>query len=195
MARRRKKNGNRPKRNGPKKQLSAKLIPSTPTNLCTAVVDEQLPQKSPYKESVEKKKSKVPFATKMWLIFGVGISLSAIVAASLFDMSFGATITDIIDKRFSDFILAILAISSSVINIIIDIKAEIDINSKVNYAIFPVISGAFSLAYYSFLYGKNNELAFLKWNWVLPIALAVLAINIFIGFVLTSKEPFAQKEA
>lgn len=177
MAHHRKKNGNRPK-----KQPSAKPIPSTPPPLHT-------------KESIEKKKPKVPFATKMWLIFGVGISLFAIVAASLFDMSFGAKITDIIDKRFSDFILAILAISSSVINIIIDIKAEIDINSKVNYAIFPVISGVFSLAYYSFLYGKNNELALLKWNWVLPIALVVLAINIFIGCVLTSKEPFAQKGA
>lgn len=177
MAHHRKKNGNRPK-----KQPSAKPTPSTPPPLHT-------------KESIEKKKSKVPFATKIWLIFGVGISLSAIIAASLFDMSFGATITDVIDKRFSDFILAILAISSSVINIIIDIKAEMDTNSKVNYAIFPVITGVLSLAYYSFLYGKNNELAFLKWNWVLPIALGVLTINIIIGFVLTSKEPFSPKRS
>lgn len=181
------------KKNKTKKQPSPRQALTTSTTLSTAVVDSPPFQESSQKKNVSHKEPKVPFETKMWLIFGVGVSIFAIIAASIFDLSFGATLEDLIDKRFSDLLLAILAISSSIINIIFDIKAEIDANSKINYAIFPVITAVFSLAYYSFLYGKSDELDFLQWNWVLPITLVVLGINVFIGFTLTSKVSCSEK--
>ncbi len=145
----------------------------------------KMPQQAPLPN--DEKTSLIPFKTKMWLIFGVGISLLAIVAAAIFDWSFGAGFEKIRDSRYPDFILATLAISASVINIIIDLNAEIDINKKINYAIFPSITATFSLAYYSFLYGISEKITSLKWDWVLPISFIVLLINIYIGIILSKK--------
>ena len=157
---------------------------SSPPASSTSGTDKMTSQSS---LSNDKKGPLFPFKTKMWLIFGVGISLIAIVAAALFDLSFGVGLEEIRDSRFPDFILATLAISASVINIVIDLNAEIDINKKVNYVIFPSITAAFSLAYYSFLYGIGEKIGALKWGWVLPISVIALLINICIGYVLSKK--------
>ena len=142
------------------------LTDSSPPPSSTSEANK-MPQQAPLPN--DEKTSLIPFKTKMWLIFGVGISLFAIVAAAIFDLSLGAGFEKIRDSRYPDFILATLAISASVINIIIDLNAEIDINKKINCAIFPSITATFSLAYYSFLYGISEKITSLKWDWVLPI--------------------------
>lgn len=158
---------------------------SSPPPLSTSEADKMSPQAS---LPNGKKPPWIPLKTKTWLIFGVCISLFAIAAAAIFDLSLGVGFEKIRDSRFPDFVLATLAISASVINIIIDLNiAEIDTNKKFNYAIFPSITVAFSLAYYSFLYGISEQITALKWDWVLPVAAIVLLINIVIGIILSKK--------
>lgn len=124
-----------------------------------------------------------PSKERIWLIFGVGITLFAIFVSIMFDLSLKKDFGDILNSRFPDFVLAILAISSSVINIIIDLTASIDINKKIDYAIFPALTMATSLSYYSFFYGRSDELS-IKWCLVLPISIIILLINIRIGYTL-----------
>lgn len=122
------------------------------------------------------------FKLLLWYIFGVGVSFIAIGLAAAFDCYLGYNIQAIKINRISDFLLALLATSSGLVNILIEAKRPRSLNCKILLGLIPAITIVFSLGFYCFLYERNvdtnmaagNDLLFL-------VSLGVLLVNVCIG--------------
>lgn len=139
----------------------------------------------PAKQPEEKKLSGTNIAVfklLLWYIFGVAVSFIAIGLAAAFDYYLGYNIQAIKINRISDFLLALLATSSGLVNILIEAKRPRSLNCKILLGLIPAITIVFSLGFYCFLYERsvNNNIA-ARNDLLFWISLGVLIVNVCIG--------------
>ena len=135
------------------------------------------------------------FKLIMWYIFGIAVSFLAVGLAAAFDYYLGYNIQTIKINRISDFLLALLATSSGLVNVLIEAKRPRSLNCKILLAIIPVVTIFCSLGFYCFLYERNvdtniagNDLLFLASLWVL-----LVYVCIGTGLILVSEKRVSRK--
>lgn len=114
---------------------------------------------------------------KRWRNYGVIPAFFPVGIAVLYDAYLEYTISQIIVRRFPDFILVIFAISVGVFSSALDLERGLEGKAREKFIFASALSGIFSCALYSFLYERAETKA--AW-WMIVFRIGVVVLSIYI---------------
>lgn len=114
---------------------------------------------------------------KRWRNFGVIPAFIPVVIAVLYDAYLGYTFSQIVVRRFPDFILVVFAISVGVFSSANDLERGLEGKVREKFMASSAISAVLSFALYSFLYEREDPQAA---GWMIAFRIGIVLLSIYI---------------
>lgn len=128
-----------------------------------------------------KKKFTFSLRVKRWLLFGVFLSVLAVLLSIFYDCMLGYNLSQIKFDCAPDFLLVIFAVAANVMSLATDEEKNITKDKRFDYGCVAGITLLFYIAFYSFGFKKLEGLAPQIVNILLFISVVVFFINVYIG--------------
>lgn len=132
---------------------------------------------------------------KRWRNYGVIPAFIPVVIATLYDAYLEYTLSQIVVRRFPDFILVVFAISVGVFSSAIDLERGLEGKIREKFIAASAVSGILSLALYSFLYEREDP----KATWLkIVFRIVIVLLSIYIirtGFNVEEKTAVTDEHA